>query len=121
MIAPVGTIVRVVYDPKPGARIVRGDVIMTKTGRMYRVLDYRMQRRGQHPGRLTISCLVIDKMPVDERESFRVSHDYLDAPDGAEIEREDGLWERRCETWYPRGTIQVHDLHWYSRDKKAKP
>lgn len=121
MTAPIGAVVRITYDLTPGQTIVKGDVLQTPSGRLYRVVDHHMQRKGAHVGtRVTISAIVIDTMPVDERRSFDVSHDLYDAPDGATVELDDGMWERIGSSWMPRGTITVHPLYWNPRTPRTK-
>jgi hypothetical protein len=118
--APVGSIVNITYDPDPGVKVIRGDVLRTQSGRLYRVFWVFKAKRTKYPGRLTLQVQVIDTMPVDDRKPFPVTDDLHDAPDGAVIELEDGKWERRLDTWHPVGTMQVHELHWHPRKAKAK-
>lgn len=80
MTAPVGSIVNVTYDPDPGVKIVRGDVMRTPSGRLYRVFWVFKAKRTKYPGRLTLQMQVIDAMPTGKRESFIVTDDLIDAP-----------------------------------------
>lgn len=118
--APVGAIVHITYDTHEGQKIVRGDVLRTSTGRLYRVL-WVFKRKSRVPSdQVTLQLQVIDKMPVDDRRPFACTDDLLDAPDGAVLELENGMWERRLDTWHPVGEMQVHELHWNPRVAKAK-
>lgn len=64
MKAPVGSVVSITYD----GFIVEGDVLRTTTGRMYWVIECRVQMRGKHRGRHHLKCLVVDEVPEDVKE-----------------------------------------------------
>ncbi len=57
MTAPAGAIVGIYVDL--AQRVAIGDVIETKTGRRYSVLDVRVQGRGWHVGRQHLRVLVM--------------------------------------------------------------
>lgn len=83
--APTGAVVGLYYDA--GERDVAvGDVLhsMTRrssaTGSWYRVLELRVQRRGEHIGRLHMECLKIEEEDVESDDTVHPLY------------------------WYPRGT-----------------
>lgn len=78
MTAPAGAVVRIYVDLV--ARVLVGDVIETQTGRRYRVLGVRVQKRGRRRGRQHLSCVVLDNVEQ--------------LVDGATLHRI---------RWYPRG------------------
>lgn len=54
-VAPPGALVRIFYD---GPELAPGHFLRTPTGRTYRVVSVRVQRRGRHLGRQHLACLV---------------------------------------------------------------
>lgn len=58
MTAPVGAIVSLYVDLVE--RIGAGDIIETRTGRRYHVLEVREQQRGKHTGRQHLRGIVVD-------------------------------------------------------------
>ena len=92
MKAPAGAIVSIYVDLV--AHVGTGDVIQTGSGRRYRVVDAREQKRGKHVGRQHLRCIVDpDAVPDDM---------VYAGPEG--------------ET---RGGI-VHTIRWYKRGRKAR-
>lgn len=67
--APIGAIVSMHLDLK--ARVDIGDLIETRTGRRYLVLDVRVQQRGKNAGRQHVRCNVLGKdgeVPIEPNE-----------------------------------------------------
>lgn len=89
MTAPIGAIVSLYVDLV--ARVGSGDVIMTGTGRRYRVIAVREQTRGRHVGRQHLRCLVVD----DDDEPDEMVYA------GPEGETRGGVVHRI--SWYSRG------------------
>lgn len=59
--APIGAVVGLYVDlVEP---VMLGDVIRTGTGRLYQVLDVRVQTRGKATGRQHLRVIVIDEIP----------------------------------------------------------
>lgn len=61
--APFGTEVKLYYDSE--TPVAEGDYLRTGTGRLYEVLDVRVQQRGKHVGRQHLVCLVARGAPPD--------------------------------------------------------
>lgn len=61
MKAPPGALVRIFYD---GPELAAGHFLRTRTGRLYRVVSVRVQRRGRHVGRQHLACIVTEKGPT---------------------------------------------------------
>lgn len=58
--APIGAMVRIFYD---GDEVMPGDALKTPTGRIYVVMNKRVQKRGAHIGRQHLVCLVALEAP----------------------------------------------------------
>jgi hypothetical protein len=58
--APAGAVVKIFYD---GAEVLIGDALRTPTGRIYIIVERRVQARGAHVGRQHLACLVAKKPP----------------------------------------------------------
>jgi hypothetical protein len=65
-VRPVGSFVSLYYDSVVIAE--EGDVVMTPTGRSYRVIENRVQVGGKHDGRQHIRALVINHADVVETD-----------------------------------------------------
>lgn len=65
---PPGSEVSLYYD-SPIHKLTDGDYLRTPSGRLYEVLDVRVQERGQHVGRQHLHCLVItaDQVTAPDR------------------------------------------------------
>lgn len=61
--APYGTEVRLHYDSP--TLVGEGEYLRTSTGRVYEVLEVRVQRRGKHAGRQHLRVLVARAAPAD--------------------------------------------------------
>jgi hypothetical protein len=62
--APVGAVVRIFCD---GGAILVGDAIRTATGRLYMVIERRVQARGKHAGRQHLRVQVVTEVSEDTR------------------------------------------------------
>lgn len=91
MTAPAGAIVSLYVDLV--ADVGTGDVIATQSGRRYRVVDVRVQKRGKHVGRQHLRCIVDPGAEPDEMV-------YA----GPEGETRAGV---------------VHTIRWYKRARRA--
>lgn len=60
MTAPAGALVKIYYD---GPAVPAGWALRTPTGRVYLVLERRVQSRGAHVGRQHLRCLVAKDLP----------------------------------------------------------
>lgn len=59
--AALGDIVRLTYD-HPG-QVAPGVCLMTRTGRLYLVVDSRRQLKGKHRGRWHLRAVVVEGPP----------------------------------------------------------
>lgn len=66
---PPGSEVSLYYD-SPIHKLAAGDYLRTPSGRLYEVLDIRVQERGAHRGRQHLHCLVL--RPDDDVDEARV-------------------------------------------------
>ena len=66
MKAPIGAVVKIGYDVgEHGDRgHAEGHVLRATTGRLYLIVGLRRQARGKHAGRLHLTCVVIDELPL---------------------------------------------------------
>lgn len=62
--APAGAMVRIYYD---GGRVLRGEGLATSTGRIYLVVERRVQKRGKYKGRQHLGCVVAKEAPPGVR------------------------------------------------------
>lgn len=76
---PPGSEVGLYYD-SPIHQLDAGDYLRTPSGRMYEVLDVRVQERGAHVGRQHLRCLVITVDQVTDVERVFPIHWYSRAP-----------------------------------------
>jgi hypothetical protein len=91
--APVGAIVSLHVDLV--ASVGSGDIIMTGTGRRYRILVVREQARGRHIGRQHLRAIVVDDDTEPDEQVYA-------GPDG-EL----------------RGGV-VHRIRWYKRERRSR-
>ena len=90
MTAPIGAVVALSVDLL--ADVGPGDIIQTQTGRRYRVLLVRVQKKGKTIGRQHLRCLVVEKNTEPDADDFTYA--------GVEGIR------RQC---------RVHTIRWYER------
>lgn len=64
MAASEGSVVSIYMDSREP--VEEGDVVQTTTGRTYRVMNCRVQKRGIHKGRQHLMVLVIPQSDVSE-------------------------------------------------------
>ena len=62
MKAAIGSIVSLYYDSP--RELAMGHCLITKTGRVYQIVDLHRQTRGQHVGRWHIRALVAESIPA---------------------------------------------------------
>lgn len=72
---PPGSEVSLYFD-SPIHRLTDGDYLRTPSGRLYEVLDVRVQERGQHVGRQHLRCLVITVDQVTDVDRVFPIHWY---------------------------------------------
>lgn len=63
MSAPIGRVVSLYIDTRT-PHVDEGDVLQTPTGRSYRIVESRQQKRGRHIGRWHLQALVVDPTTV---------------------------------------------------------
>lgn len=72
---PPGSEVGLYFD-SPVHVLVDGDYLRTPSGRLYEVLDVRVQQRGIHVGRQHLRCLVITADQVTDPSRVFAIHWY---------------------------------------------
>lgn len=53
-----GNVVSLTYDANPGTTLEIGDGLITQSGRIYLIVNLRIQKEGKHVGRYHLSCVV---------------------------------------------------------------